>query len=199
MYSLTPFLKSVLIRLLLGDGWLKCRGEKRSINARFGLKQSTKNLSFALAVFNLFSTFCSSLPFLTAGLNHGHIFYSISLKTRALPCFTFYFNQFYVNKMKLIPAYLLINLDAVAIAYWIMSDGSYKKGAMILCTDSFNLRDVCLLIGILHYKFALNCTIRKKKNNQYRIYIRRDSMENLRSMVMTYMHPHFLYKIRKFG
>lgn len=50
-------------------------------------------------------------------------FNSISFKTRALPCFTFYLNQFYVNKIKLIPADLLINLDAVAIAYWIMSDG----------------------------------------------------------------------------
>lgn len=88
-----------------------------------GLKQSTKNLSFALAVFNLFSTFCSSLPILTTVLKNGHIFNSISFKTRALPCFTFYLNQFYVNKIKLIPADLLINLDAVAIAYWIMSDG----------------------------------------------------------------------------
>ena len=197
MYSLTPYLKSVLIGLLLGDGWIECRAENRSINARLGLKQSIIHINFALTVFNLFSTFCGSLPILTTGFKNGNIFHSISFKTRGLPCFTYFYSQFYVNKIKLIPADLLINFDAVAFAFWIMSDGSYEKGGLILCTDSFSLKDVCLLIGILHYKFSLSCTLRKTKNNQYRIYIRRSSMDILRNIVMPHMHPSFLYKIRK--
>ena len=78
-----------------------------------------------------------------------------------------------------------------------MSDGSYEKGGLVLCTDSYTISDVCLLIGILHYKFGLNCTLRYIKNNQYmRIYIKKDSMHKLRDLVTPYMHPHFMYKLR---
>ena len=67
---------------------------------------------------------------------------------------------------------------------------------LILCTDSFTLEDVCLLIGVLHYNFGFNCTLRKTKVNQYRIYIKTDSVHKLRDMVKHSIHPHFLYKIR---
>lgn len=81
-----------------------------------------------------------------------------------------------------------------------MNDGSLENGGLILCTDSFKLKDVCLLIAILHYNFDLDCTLRKIKNNskgtaQYRIYIKRNSMDKLRNLVIPYMHTSFLYKL----
>lgn len=77
-----------------------------------------------------------------------------------------------------------------------MSEGSYEKGGLILCTYSYTLNDVCLLIGVLHYKFGFNWTLRDIKNNQYRIYIKKDSMQKLRELVRPYTHTHFFYKLR---
>ena len=58
MYGLTPFLHSMVLGLLLGDGWVEKNETKRSINARFGLKQGLININFILFVFNLLSPFC---------------------------------------------------------------------------------------------------------------------------------------------
>ena len=80
-----------------------------------------------------------------------------------------------------------------------MSDGSLEKEGLILCTDSFTLNDVCLLIGILHYKFGLDCTLRYTRNNQHRIYIKKNLCTlriKLRDLVTPFTHPHFLYKLR---
>ena len=128
---------------------------------------------------------------------YGNIYHTVAFKTRSLPCFTYFYNKFYVNKIKLIPADLLINLDAVTIAYWIMGEGKYSAPGMVLCTYSFSLKDVCLLIGILHYKFSLECTLQHTSKIQYLIYIRKSSMAILRFLVMHQMHPHFLYKFGK--
>lgn len=198
MYVLTPFLHSVILGLLLGDGWLEKSLAKRNVNARFGLKQSIINLKFILFVFNLLSPFCGSMPALTKSTRqNGVTDYGVAFKTRNFPFLTEYYAKFYVNGVKLIPTDLIINLDGIALAFWIMSDGSYEKGGLVLCTDSFTLNDVCLLIGILHYKFGLDCTLRSTKNNMYyRIYIKQKSMQKVRELVTPFTHPHFLYKLK---
>lgn len=143
------------------------------------------------------SPFCGSMPVLTKDTRKKvSTHYGLTFKTRALPILTEYYDKFYVNGVKIIPTDLIINLDEVALAYWIMSDGAYEKGGLILCTDSYTLKDVCLLLGILHYKFGFNCTLRSTNNNQYRIYIRKESMQKLRDLVKPFIHPHFLYKLR---
>ena len=76
-----------------------------------------------------------------------------------------------------------------------MSDGSLEKEGLILCTDSFTLNDVCLLIGILHYKFGLDCTLRYTRNNQHRIYIKKKSMhpaDKIKRPCYTFHTPSFL-------
>lgn len=40
-----------------------------------------------------------------------------------------------------------------------MSDGVSNKYGLRLCTDSFSLKEVVLLINILLIKFELNCSI----------------------------------------
>ncbi|KZT12224.1 uncharacterized protein LAESUDRAFT_624347, partial [Laetiporus sulphureus 93-53] len=54
---------------------------------------------------------------------------------------------------------VLIFMDEISLAYWIMCDGSYETGGLILCTECFTLKDVCTLIGILHYNFGFDCTL----------------------------------------
>lgn len=41
-------------------------------------------------------------------------------------------------------------LDSIALAHWIAGDGAYREqGGLLLCSDSFTLREVILLINLV--------------------------------------------------
>ena len=77
-----------------------------------------------------------------------------------------------------------------------MGDGSVSRHGLIICTDSYELKDVIRLMNVLIIKFRVESTIRVHKKNQYRIYIREGSMPLLRTIVTPYMHSSMLYKFR---
>ncbi len=61
--------------------------------------------------------------------------------------------------LKIVPLNIYESLTAIGLAFWIMDDGSYSKikGNIILCTDSYTLQEVQLLISVLSNKFHLSC------------------------------------------
>ncbi len=78
-----------------------------------------------------------------------------------------------------------------------MGDGSVQRHGLILCTDSYSIEDVVRLINVLMIRYRLECSLRFYRKNQYRIYIRQDSMSILRTIVTPYFHSSMLYKISK--
>jgi LAGLIDADG DNA endonuclease family len=54
-------------------------------------------------------------------------------------------------------------LTPLSLAYWMCDDGSFDKEnrAVRLCTHSFSLEEVNLLINVLETKWNLKCTINK--------------------------------------
>jgi hypothetical protein len=105
--------------------------------------------------------------------------------------------------IKCLPDYnTLFNLISPrALAYWIMDDGSnFKRGGITLCTDNFTLDEVLRLKSVLENKFNFICTIHHKKNKDGskfypRIYISKNSMPSLISLVEKYMLDSMKYKI----
>lgn len=75
-----------------------------------------------------------------------------------------------------------------------MEDGTKRDNGFIFCTDSYTLSEVELLIKVLKQNFNLNCTYQKNKDN-YRIYIKSDSMNKFRSLVTPYFHESMMYKL----
>ena len=79
--------------------------------------------------------------------------------------FNWVFSDFYVKQIesnrfiKIVPLNIYESLTAIGLAFWIMVDGSYSKikGNIILCTDSYTLQEVKLLISVLSNKFNLSC------------------------------------------
>jgi hypothetical protein len=199
MYQFTPFQFSVIFGLLLSDGWLNFRGKQA--NASFGLEQSYKHFGFFWNVFIILAPFMAGLPFLrirTLGFNRPGvqtITYTMSLLTRNLPCITSIYNIFYINGIKIIPLDIYHYFNAVVFAYWIMGDGSlHKEGGLILCTDSFTIEEIILLINVLIIKYNLICSIHNYGGKK-RIYISVKSMPIVRSLVSPYIVPSMLYKI----
>jgi hypothetical protein len=75
-----------------------------------------------------------------------------------------------------------------------MGDGAKRNKGVVLCTDSFTLKEVILLINILIIKFDLKCTIHNDAN-KYRIFINKKSLNKILVHIKPHFTKNFLYKI----
>ena len=124
--------------------------------------------------------------------------------TYRLRSFTFYslnwmYDAFYPNKTrKVIPDFINIYLTPLALAVWMMDDGtSLKNKGFKFSTNSFTLKEVQNLASVLKTKYNLDTTIHKSGlNNQYNIYVPKTSFIILREIVKPYFHPTMLYKLK---
>ena len=117
----------------------------------------------------LLSHYCSSFPYVTTEIK-GKPFSRLAFQTRQLPCLTDIYNLFYINKIKIVPNNIYELLTPVALAHWIMGDGSAVNKGLVLCTDSFSLEQTILLLNVLVIKYELDCTLWKQSSG-WRIYI----------------------------
>ena len=194
MVKLPPFQHSVIIGLLLSDGWLTF-GSSLHKNARLGFKQSLSNSEYVLFVFNILSHYCSSYPIFIEGTRAGNKYYALQFLTTSLPCITKLHPVFYTYKEKRIPYNIYELLTPVALAHVIMGDGVAKEFGLILCTDSYILVDVIRLMNVLMIRYRLECTLRYHRPTHPRIYIRQRSMPIIRELVKPYIARYMLYKI----
>lgn len=125
------------------------------------------------------------------------VFYAIVMKTRNYAAFGVLFNLFISsNGRKRVPDAIFDLLNEIALAHWIMGDGSLtSQGALLLCTDSFTIVDVVKLMNVLNIKWGVNSTI-QYYSNKPRIYIPRKELMKIKHLVAPHMCPSFLYKIK---
>lgn len=195
MVQLALYQYGVIIGLMLSDGWITF-SSKHSKNARIGFKQSVDRASYVLFVFNILSHYCGSSPQLTTGIRSGKGYYGLQFFTRAMPCITELYFIFYHKGVKSIPHNIYELLTPIALAHWIMGDGVAKTTGLVLCTDSYSIQDTVRLLNVLIIRYKLECTLRTSRENQYRIYIRQNSMASLFNIVSPYMHYTMLYKVK---
>jgi len=117
MIKLPSFHLSVIIGLILSDGGLSF-SNKISKNALLRFEQSLSKAMYFYFVFYILSHYCSSYPsYHERYRKPGRASFSLSLFTRALPCFTELYNIFYVNGVKVIPDNIYALLTPVALAH----------------------------------------------------------------------------------
>jgi len=127
--------------------------------------------------------------------NKNKIYYAIKFQTLSLPCFNVYRELFYNTEgKKILPLNIEYLLTKRGLAYWIMDDG-YKSGkGLYICTESFSLNEINILINILKNKFNLECNYHKVTNG-YIIYIFNNSISKLIEIVKPYFIKQFYYKL----
>ena len=76
-----------------------------------------------------------------------------------------------------------------------MGDGAKLNNSIVLCTDSFTIKEVVLLASVLKIKYDLNFSIQGIKNNRPRIYILNDSKTKLINLVKPFIYESMAYKI----
>jgi len=202
MYDLPRYQSSVILGLLLSDGWTiyssstrKSGVDESKLNARLGFKQSLDKFYYFFSVFNDLAHYCSSFPYLNTGKRNNTITYALVFQTRALPCLTKYHQLFYVNGKKIVPKDIYNLLDPVVLTHWICGDGVAKTGGLGLCTDSYSIEEVVKLVNVLIIRYRFICKIREIRKNQYRIFISEKSLGSLRNIVLPYIDKSMLYKI----
>ena len=197
-FSTTPnkynnnYVEEVLVGLLLSDGWL----EKSHVNARFRIELSDKSSEFFFDVYKLLCFFCTSN---TPTYRERHdkrtdkVYKSLLLTTRALPYFNYFYDLFYVNKIKSIPINIYELLTPVSLAFWVIDGYKYNAG-VALATNSFSVEENELLIDALNKNFGFNSWI-IDDHGKPSIYIPKQNLIQLQNLISKHIHYTILYKI----
>ncbi len=189
---ISPYIKGIIIGLILGDGSLQLlKGRK---NASFRLGQCSANSGFLWHVFSLLQHYCQSYPAPYFGIRKGRTNFGLFIRTRSYPIFTELYHLFHKNGRKTIPWCIAELLTPQGLAMWAMSDGCKAKGGFYLSTNSFHYEEVQLLCNALKERFNLDCTIHLQ-SGQPRLYICCSSMNRFRSIVAPYFHSSMMYKL----
>lgn len=169
-------------------------------NARFVFAQSGK--SDKQEYFNLVLSIM--LPFCTIGYvpyfktwtdSESNVEYSsISLTTMQLPCFTALWSIWYVKGIKIVPTNIQELLTPIALAHWIMGDGSKQNEGLHLSVYAFSPSDVDLLVKALTTNFNISCSLHNTDKGS-RIYLPKASTNVLRPLVIEYFVPSMKYKL----
>jgi hypothetical protein len=191
--QLTSRAKSIIIGVLLSDGWIQKRSHW---NPRIGIKQSILNFNYLWHVYSELCYLNSGLPLMGKTITRGKKFFSVSFQSRQLGCLNEILNLMYNFEegkyVKTIKPELILYMDYLVLAHLIMGDGAKINKGITLCTDNFNLHEVILLINIFIIKFDINPSIHKKKN-KFRIYINEVDLKKIKPFIEPYFVDHFLY------
>jgi len=199
-------LKDMLIGVLLGDAHIGRTGIDKAF---ISFEQSSKKREYINYLHNL--TKESGLPLIQDDLKEylrEDIRYqtknkSLYFRTESLevlkPMADLFLND---DGKKVIPNNIADHLTSRSLAFWIMDDGQQvKKGGITLCTDSYNTEEVHILREALKANFNLETAIHNKKGKNeayyFRIYIKKDSFEEVKPSLVPHMHDSMLYKINE--
>jgi hypothetical protein len=186
-------IKSIIVGIILSDGHMALNSKAK--NAYLILNQSLAKSAYIYFVFSFLSHYCQSYPKLSVSYRLGRPSYVLIIATRSMPCITELYNNYYLNKIKIIKPSIYNDLTPIALAHLIMGDGSYNGKGILLCTDSFKIKEVVLLMNVLMIRYNINCTISYHSKKYPRIYISKKYIIPLQKIVLPYMHRSMFYKL----
>lgn len=196
---------SILIGSLLGDGSM----EKTTNGSRFVFYQAKVNGEYLLYLHNVISNLGyakKEIPIIYSRkgdplIKSDEIRYYYRFRTFTYSSFDWIYNSFYPNgTRKVIPNLIDTYLSPLALAVWMMDDGtSFKNKGFKFSTNSFTLKEIHYLALVLKNKYNIDSTIHKSGlNNQYNIYIPKSNFKDLVKIVIPHFHPTMYYKINNF-
>lgn len=199
-------LKDMLIGVLLGDAHIGRTGLNKAF---ISFEQSNKKSEYLNYLYKL--TKEGGLPLMEDGIKEytrednrfNNINKSLYFRTQSLeelkPLADLFLNE---EGKKIIPSNIGDHLTEKSLAFWIMDDGQQvKRGGLTLCTDNYKHEEE-ILRNVLKENFNLNSSIHNKKSNNNdsvyeRIYLSKQSFENLKPSLIPHMHETMLYKINE--
>lgn len=193
--KLTPKQKSVLIGSLLGDGTLR-RGVK-AINVNFKVEHGLAQKDYVWWKYSVFNNWVFTEPKLSSRYRKNGEKYLKSWWFRTIrhPILTKYWQQFYKNRIKIVPDSIEKYLDPLVLAVWIMDDGSYQRNKIDISTYAFSLEEIQRLKLALDRKFNLVTKFYRDRDKGYRMYFSVLETEKVIDFISPYIIPSMRYKI----
>ena len=175
--------RSVIIGSLLGDGTLLDTTAGWCFRLHHGIRQ----YGYLFWKYQALAGLVRTPPRASA--------FKCYFRTVTHPAFIDLRAAFYQGRRKIVPYELLTaDLDSLALAVWIMDDGSADGSALRLNTQSFSREENQALIEILGAKFGLKPRINKDKAG-FRLRFPSSDMSRLRELVGEHVHPQMAYKL----
>ncbi|MEK7178287.1 MAG: hypothetical protein AAB721_01360 [Patescibacteria group bacterium] len=183
--KVTDLQRSMIVGTILGDGHVL----KTTMGYCLRLKHSLKQRELLKWKYDILNNIATPIKVYKD---------SCYFRTVTHPVFSEYRKMFYdENKSKRIPSNLINVINQVALATWIMDDGTNELGyskSLRINTQCFSLTEHKKLQQILQVKFGIISTLNKDKD-MYRLRIAKSSMDKLISLVNPYIIPSMLYKL----
>jgi ubiquinol-cytochrome c reductase cytochrome b subunit len=189
---------------LLGDS----HAQKRSGKTRIILKQGNCNQAYLFAIHKYISVrgYCNiEKPKQKSVIGKNNkVYFFRQIRTYSFASFNWLHEAFYPDdRIKRVPRRELLDqfLTPLALGIWISDDGSaVKGGGVIIATECFSEEDNLILCEVLDTKYGILATVpkygvSKAGNQQYRLYIRKQSLEKLIAVVSSFMVPSMLRKL----
>jgi LAGLIDADG DNA endonuclease family len=206
LINLTDYNRSILIGVMLSDGYLE---KRKGWNPRIRFEYSFKSLDYVFFLYNQLGILFNKSPVMLKRTLRNKIFYSLTMKTRQLYCLGNLYQLFYnINtRKKELNLEIYDYFNYIVFAHWIMGDGSKVGGGIILCTDSYTIVEIVFLMNILKIKYNIDSTIhshisyapldilKSDKKIYSRIYINKKNFDKVRLFIKPYFLESFLYKI----
>jgi ubiquinol-cytochrome c reductase cytochrome b subunit len=190
---------SIIFGSLLGEGDVEIKKD----GTRITFFQEAMHVKYLLWLHNQLATagYCNpTVPTIGKRLGKkGKVRKTIRFVTWTYTSFDWIYDLWYVNGVKVVPQSIGDYLTPLALAIWVMDSGvkaSVAEGAGLKFTNCFSYSDCLLLVQVLHKNFGLKATIQSTGvSSQYRIYIPKESMVELRNIVGPFIIPEMKYKL----
>lgn len=189
---------SIIFGSMLGDA----HGERRKGGAgtRFCFQQESIHVSYLLWLHGLLAEagYCNeNKPVVKTRLGQkGVVRKYVRFSTWTYTSFNFIHDLWYQGGLKIVPQCISDYLSPLALAIWIMDDGSKVSKGLKLCTNSFSYSDCLFLVNVLNQKYGFKSSVHSAgAPEQYVIYIWKESMPILRKIIEPHMHSSMKYKI----
>lgn len=186
---------SVLVGSILGDGTLRI--PKHAINANYKVEQGLKQKDYVFWKYKVFREWVTTPPKISLRYDEKRLPYEKSwwFRTISHPKLTLFHKMFYKNGKKIVPKNIIDLLDPLALAVWVMDDGSLNRNKIDISTYSFKLEEIKLLQEVFLKKFALESNFYKDRDKGFRMYFRKTETQKLINLISSYILPSFAYKI----
>ena len=192
--------RSFIIGSLLGDGtmWL---GDG-AVNANFKVEQGLVQKEYVFWKYEILKSLVFTEPKLSFRYDSNGKRYEKSWWFRTIrhPLLTEIFRRFYLRDgfrcgRKIVPKDIEKDLNPLALAVWIMDDGSYSQKKIDISTYSFSLEEVKFLQKVMRHRFGIKMLFFRDREKGYRMYANVEESKKLIQTICPYIIPTMMYKI----
>lgn len=184
--------------LIIGSTFGDANIRQREKNCMFRVGHSPKQKKYVEWKFEILKEFSTLGIKLWQRIVNDRLVSTFNFDINTHYVFNFYRKLFYDQEgNKIITRRVLEHLNPRSLAIWLCDDGSYCRtyGYIILCTNSYSLKEHNIIKKFLEEKFGLSPTIGFRDNKYYYLRFKLDDTKKLIEIVRPYIPNCMKYKI----